>query len=109
MSAASTVLMGMLVAMVMRAAGTMFVSMVMRAACAVFMRVLSLGGVVMRAALVVFMLMFGLGGMVVRTTGTVLMLMFSGTMVMGASFAMLMLMAGFSRIHGRIRQSGNKA
>jgi hypothetical protein len=48
-------------------------------------------------------------GMVVRTTGTVLMLMFSGTMVMGASFAMLMLMAGFSRIHGRIRQSGNKA
>ena len=130
MRAASAVFMFMfgIGGVVVRAASAVFMlvlrfgGMVMRTVLAVFMCMLALGSVVMSAACAV--LVFSLSsvvmsaastvfvivrGMVVRTTGTVLMLMFSGTMVMGASFAMLMLMAGFSRIHGRIRQSGNKA
>ncbi len=82
---------------------------VMRAACAVFMLMFGLGGVVVRAAFAVFMLMFGLGGMVMRAAFAVFMLVFSCTMIMGAVLAMLMLMSRFRRIHGRIRQSGNKA
>ena len=84
--------------------------MVMRADFAVFVLVLGFGSVVVRAAFAMFMLGFGLCSMVVRAALAVFMRVLSlGGVVMRAGFTMLMLMAGFSRIHGRIRQSGNKA
>ena len=97
------------VTMVVTGAG-ITVAMVMRAAFAVFMLVSGLGSVVVRAAFTMFMLVLSFGSVVMRAALAVFMRVLSlGGVVMRAGFTMLMLMAGFSRIHGRIRQSGNKA
>ena len=91
---------GMVVAMVMRAAFAVFVlvsgfgSVVMRAAFAVFMLVTGFGSVVVRAALAVFVLVTGFGGVVVRAAGAVLVVVFSRNLC---------------GVDGRVRQGGNKA